>query len=290
MRDLLRIIIAALSIVMIFTIVGCGASDGDLPKAEDAEENNGENGGDEEVKKTSILFIGNSYTYYNEMPKTIFKTYLEAAGYEVEVDSITKGGYKLSQFADPRDEYGARVEATLTGEKTYDYVILQEQSIRPCSENAGDFYEATRNLVGRIRATGAEPILYATWGRKTGNETLDKYGWTNESMTWMLAAAYSAIGEELGVRVIHVGVAFHDVFTKYPNIEIYHTDKTHPSYDGSFIAALMLASGIFGIDPTEIGYKGAMPASRAAVLFESVKYALSDEWSIPDEYKTDTGK
>ena len=242
------------------------------------------------MKQASILFIGNSYTFYNDMPNTIFKPYLEAAGYEVTVDSITKGAYRLSQFADPEDEYGARVEAALTGEKVYDYVILQEQSIRPCTENVGDFYQATRNLVARIRKTGAEPILYATWGRKTGNETLDKYGWTNESMTWMLAAAYSAIGEELGVRVMQVGVAFYDAYTRYPNIEIYHTDKTHPSYEGSFIAALTLASGILGIDPFSVGYKGAMPDSRAEVLCGSAKFALSGEWSIPDEYRTKTVK
>ncbi|MBR6682450.1 MAG: hypothetical protein IKL40_05655, partial [Clostridia bacterium] len=71
----------------------------------------------------SILFIGNSYTYYNDMP-TIFKNLGQSAGYTLDVDSITKGSHKLSQFADPSDEYGKKVEQALTGTKKYDYVVV----------------------------------------------------------------------------------------------------------------------------------------------------------------------
>ena len=72
-------------------------------------------------RKYSILFIGNSYTYYNDMPTAIFEKFAEAAGYDVEVTAITTGAHKLYQFADPADEYGAKVEKALAGSKKYDF-------------------------------------------------------------------------------------------------------------------------------------------------------------------------
>ena len=103
-------------------------------------------------KNYSILFIGNSYTYYNDMPTAIFRMITKDMGYRVNVTAITKGSHKLSQFADPTDEYGAKVEKALKGTTKYDYVIIQEQSIRPATENAPDFYGAVRNLSERIKA------------------------------------------------------------------------------------------------------------------------------------------
>ncbi len=106
---------------------------------------------DETPVKTNytILFIGNSYTYYNDLP-SIFKSLGESAGYTLDVDSITKGSHKLSQFANPSDDYGKKVEQALTGTKKYDYVVLQEQSIRPITDDSPDFYSAVRNLSERI--------------------------------------------------------------------------------------------------------------------------------------------
>lgn len=239
-------------------------------------------------KTYSILFIGNSYTYYNDMPTVIFKPFAQAGGYRVEVTSITKGSYRLSQFADPTDEFGAKVESALIGDKKYDFVILQEQSSRPANDNVDLFYSAVRDLAARIRQTGAEPILYATWGRETGHSTLEDNGWTNESMTWKLAAAYQAIGDELDIPVVHVGLAFYDIYTDQSGIGIYHTDKTHPSYAGSYLAAATLFAKIFNADPTEVTYNGALSADQAETLREAARKAVFETPAIPDAYKTTT--
>ena len=235
-------------------------------------------------RKYSILFIGNSYTYYNDMPTAIFEKFAEAAGYDVEVTAITKGAYKLYQFADPTDEYGAKVEKELTGSKKYDFVILQEQSIRPASENAPDFYASVRNLSERIKATGATPVLYSTWGYKKGNANLEKYSLTNESMTWKMAASYQAIGDELGIPVVHVGLAFYDVYTGDSGIELYNADNSHPSAAGSYLAASTLFAGMFNADPTEVDCKVGVTAHNADVLREAAKRAVFETPSIPGEY------
>ncbi|MBE6970434.1 MAG: SGNH/GDSL hydrolase family protein [Ruminococcaceae bacterium] len=278
MRKLIGIVLA----LLILLLVGCGGTmSAELSTDATAEAMTEPE--DTGMKHTySILFIGNSYTYCNDMPTAIFERIAEEAGYQVEVTAITKGAYHLSQFADPTDEYGAAVEEALTGTKKYDFVILQEQSVHPAAENAPDFYSAVRNLSERIKATGAEPVLYATWGRKTGSSTLDTYGWTNESMTWKLAAAYQAIGDELGIPVVHVGLAFYDVYTTQSNIELYNSDKSHPSYAGSYLAAATLFAGIFDADPTDIIKTGNL----SSILCEAARKVVFETPSIPDEYQT----
>ena len=234
-----------------------------------------------------ILFIGNSYTFYNDMPTAIFEKIAKAAGYTVEIESVTKGGWSLEKHADPNDEVGAKVEEKLSAsDADYDFVILQEQSHRPVTNSAA-FYDGARNLVERIRAIGAEPVFYSTWGRKTGSETLDTYNLTNESMTWGLAAAYNAIADELAVdRVACAGLAFFDVYNAHTEIELYNSDKSHPSYEGSFLAALTLFTEIFRIDVKNLTYRGTLSDGVYDVLAQAAADAVFVTPEIPEEYRT----
>lgn len=233
-----------------------------------------------------ILFIGNSYTFYNDMPTAIFEKIAESAGYDVKIETVTKGGWTLEKHADPADEVGAKVAEKLVDGAGYDFVIIQEQSRRPVT-NPAAFYDGARNLVGRIRDIGATPVFYSTWGRKTGSETLDTYKLTNESMTWGLAAAYNAIADEFGVKeVACAGLAFYDVYTNHPEIELYNADKSHPSYTGSVLAALTLFSEIFNYDTINLGYKGTLTDSTASILYEAARVAVFMTPEIPEEYKT----
>ena len=59
--------------------------------------------------KTNILFIGNSYTYYNEMPDILEKLAKEN-GKDVRVFSVTCGGHKLWEYAHGDDEYTAKID------------------------------------------------------------------------------------------------------------------------------------------------------------------------------------
>lgn len=233
-------------------------------------------------KSYSILFIGNSYTFYNDMPTIYFANMAKACGYDVKVTAITKGAHTLEKFADPSDVYGKMVETALSVPDTYDFVILQEQSMRPAIDTADKFYEALRNLVPRIRKVGAQPVLYATWGRQIGNDKLTEYDMTNESMTYKLANAYAAIGKELDVPVMHVGLAFYDVYTN-SNIDLYNADGSHPSATGSYLAAMTLFCGIFGEDPTEAPFSGSATAEEDVILRAAAKTVLYETPTLPME-------
>ncbi|MBE6565193.1 MAG: SGNH/GDSL hydrolase family protein [Ruminococcaceae bacterium] len=232
----------------------------------------------------NILFVGNSYTYFNEMP-SVFLRLCQQNGYgKVHVNSVTNGGWTLLQHASPADLCGKKIVAELE-KGIYDYVILQEQSTRPVIDTAL-FYDGARAMVEKIRAAGAEPIFYQTWGRKEGHSFLKEYKETNESMTWKLAAAYHAIGEELSVPVAPVGYAFFDVHTaKGDTINLYDPDLTHPSKNGSYLAALTIMTKLFGADPTTFTVRG-LEDDVVKTLTEAAKKAVLETPELPDEYKT----
>ena len=217
-------------------------------------------------KKYRILFIGNSYTYFNEMPTELFSVIAKEAGYSVEVESVVKGGWTLEKHSDPESETGSVVSSLLSGD-AYDYVILQEQSLRPAL-NSASFYSAVRTLVSRIRDTGARPLLYSTWGRKAGSPKLTEHGLTNESMTYSLARAYRDIGRELDTVVAYVGLAFYDVGDK---VELYNGDMSHPSREGSYLAALTLFLSVFG-DTEHLSDCGISP-NTTTILKQAAKKA-----------------
>ena len=176
----------------------------------------------------SVLFIGNSYTYCNDLP-SLFGELARSRGYELQVRSVTKGGHTLEGHADPADECGAKLEALLQSER-FDAVFLQEVSVRPALDDKKPFFNAVRTLCARLRRTGdVRILLYQTWGRKEPCETLDAHGWTNREMTLRLAAAYEKIAAEQGCLVSPVGTAFYAVHTRHPEIALYTEDCSHPS-------------------------------------------------------------
>jgi len=240
----------------------------------------------DKTKTYNILFIGNSYTYYNEMPENIFAVIARTAGYSVNVVSITKGGHYLYEHANPNDEKGAEVSAKLANKK-WDYVILQEQSTCAIDDPAR-FYGAVRNLVVRIRENGATPVLYETWGRKKGHTYLTDNGLTNKTMTLKLAAAYEAIGRELDVDVAYAGLAFYDIYSNrdMSDIELYNNDRTHPSATGSYLAALTIFAKIFGSDLTDVKYSDPQLKNYESALRAAAKKAAFEDPEIPEEYKT----
>lgn len=240
----------------------------------------------------SVLFIGNSYTYYNSL-WTIFRGLASKAGYKVTASSITSGGYTLEKFADPSDEHGKKVAEALDAKNAgkYDFVVLQEQSKRPALDGGRDrFYNATRELCEKIRAIGAEPILYSTWARKEGSSDLESEGWSVEDMKWRLDAAYSAIGKELGVKVAHVGLAFSEVIASSPETELYDPDKTHPSAIGSYVAAATIIATMLELDPREIAYRVNVSDEVKTILDTAAYNVTFNTSAIPEEYITQTNK
>ncbi|MBP5155233.1 MAG: hypothetical protein J6252_01480, partial [Clostridia bacterium] len=103
-------------------------------------------------KTVRVLFIGNSYTYYNDLP-SVFQTMCAEKGVTAFTDQVTAGGYTLAHFVSESNEYGIKLRELLKSNK-YDYAVIQEQSVRPASDPE-TFFDSLRALLALIKENGA---------------------------------------------------------------------------------------------------------------------------------------
>ena len=224
-------------------------------------------------KQYSILFIGNSMTYFHDMPTAIFEPMAKAAGYDVTVRSITAGGRFLWENLERDDETARAVKAALAPDHAgrYDFVILQE-GMPDLYTQTEKFHGAVRTLSGMIRDLDAKPALYARMGNKRGNPELpEDPACTYEDVFRAIVEAHERISEELDIPVAWAVKAAHDLNEMELSFDLYAQDKSHPSYAGSYIAALCVFTVLFCVDPAAVTYDGELAPEQAAACREAVK-------------------
>lgn len=217
------------------------------------------------------LFIGNSFTYFNDMPYT-FLNMIKTADPSARVDSLAYGGYSLAQYADETTEIG-KMSISKIVSYDWDYIILQEQSLIPCLQ-PDEFVKTVKKICDIIAQIGAKVILYQTWAYKNGSEKLSSTGMTYEEMNARLKAAYDSAAEKTGAVVAPVGEAFARILnSNHITHVINHNDNYHPSASGSYLAACIIFKVITGKSTT-----GLPCPSNVSLYNLSVIQKLSDSF------------
>jgi hypothetical protein len=185
-----------------------------------------------------VLFIGNSYTHVNGLPKMIAA--LARAGKQPPLvhDQETPGGYTLEQHWK-----NGRAVKKLAAEK-WDYVVLQEQSLRPLHDRARMF-EYAHKLDAEVRKHGARTLLYQTWARQNAPQKQPE-----------LSRAYLDLGKELKARVVPVGMAWERALKEDPKLALHGADQSHPTKAGTYLAACVFYATLYGKSPE--GLPGAI--------------------------------
>lgn len=181
-----------------------------------------------------VLMLGNSFTYYNDMPKMVSILLNE------EVDSVTRGGAYLHQMLNPEDELCAQVTEAINRQK-WDYIVLQEQSNAPALKPEL-FNPSVDRLCEIIRQNGAKPVLYASWAYREGSEKLATTNMSYNEMDKAMYDSYHAAAERNNALVADVGKAFtamRQLIDPYSK-----EDDYHPSEAGSLLAAHVIAKVI----------------------------------------------
>jgi len=217
-----------------------------------------------------ILFLGNSYTYYNDFPD-MFRLLSASGGYNVLSDSVTKSGGSLIYFSDKESnlELTHSQVAAVFNEKLkskWDIVVLQEQSRVPAipEERINEMYPMVRELNQKISDNGAETMLFMTWGYRDG---LIADGYANyEEMQEAITEGYMGIAEELSIPVSPVGIAFFNARLKDSHINLWKDDNSHPSVEGSYLAACVFYAKIFHTSPVGLSYRATLPKATAEFL------------------------
>lgn len=217
----------------------------------------------------SVLFVGNSYTRFNLLPRLVQRL-AASEQLPMRVEAVAKGGLTLRM-------HWLRHEALdHIRSGGHSHVVLQAHSLDPLDR--GEEFESYADRFKRaIDASGARTVLYETWARRRGDplyRTRPELG-SEEAMTERVAAAYARLAGQLDTGLAPVGQAFSDAGNLAPGVELYRPDGTHPSWAGSYLAAVVLYATISGHDPRALGYTPwEVPADAAATLREAAFVTL----------------
>lgn len=199
-----------------------------------------------------VLFIGNSYTYYNSTPE-LFKALVQEKFPEQEIETqlISGGGMTLS------DHWQNESTVATIRSGDWDYVVLQEQSKLGMSVTIDNnvyfgeterFFEYARKFDTEITNAGARTAFLMTWSVKDQPEEQA-----------ILTNAYASTAKELGGIVAPVGLVWDELRTN-PKIELYADDGGHPSPIGSYLSAVTLYATLMSDDPQ--GLSGTISGNK----------------------------
>ena len=194
----------------------------------------------------NILWIGNSYTFYNDLP-TMTKEIAEDVGIIINNTTVLKGGQRLSgHLKNP-----VLHEQLTKGE--WDYVVIQELSTTPAYSSKYVMehiypYASEIDSIAHVYSPDVKTLFYMTWGHKNGSQRQTEYPLddTYSLMQDRIINTYIDLAYELGGWCVPVGIAWKKVRTEFPEIELYNPDNTHPSLEGSYLAANTFFATLYG--------------------------------------------
>jgi hypothetical protein len=187
-------------------------------------------GGDIEFARSDrpgvrVLFVGNSLTYYNDMPSMVQRLAAEDdGGPRLVVVDYTAPGWSLWR-ASTHDSL-----LKLLRDVRWNHVVLQERS--------DERYPFFDDLNARTAAVGARTVIF----------DLGLGG----------AGAYAEHARRLGATLAPVWEAWENAVARHPGLELYADDEHHPNRVGSFLIACVFYGVLSGRDPASSEYDGGI--------------------------------
>jgi hypothetical protein len=210
-----------------------------------------------------VLFVGNSFTFYNSMPALVRRLAAADEGAPpIFVVDYTAGGWTLEDAS--RDDALASVLENVA----WDFVVLQEQSQLlsfSAEQRREETYPFARALQGQIASAGSRTVLFMTWGYKEG----DPRNYPGDSFTAMqrrLAEGYWDLGDALAAAVAPVGLAWEEALQREPGLDLWDSDGKHPSLTGSYLAACVFYAMLAGRNPSGNRFTGGLEPAESRLL------------------------
>ena len=170
---------------------------------------------------TRILFVGNSFTYYYNLPQVVSAMAL-SQNIILETRQSTVGGSNLEQHW--KGEKGT-VTRKLIEENDWDYVVFNNHSLSAI-DTPESFMEYSKKFVDLVRQRGAEPVFMMTWAYKS-----------NPLMQTRITEMYQRLCEETRTDYVPCGPLFAAARQWRPDLELFSDDK-HPSSNGTYMLGL----------------------------------------------------
>ncbi len=174
-----------------------------------------------------ILFIGNSHTFFNDMPKQAADMLEQMTGESVDAVMLAYS-YKELEWHAKSEYFAARFNILYGG---YDYCVMQQAAhpfpgLETTTDNAV-------MLAGFCRTAGTTPVLIQTWAERDFPEHQAELSESNAKA----AAAADALLAPVG--------SIWDKFRKdHPDLDLFHNDGEHAGLLGAYLEAMTIAMTI----------------------------------------------
>ena len=202
-----------------------------------------------------VLFIGNSLTYSNDMPKMLTAIAAQA-GKQLRADEITSPGAALEDHFRTRSAHAALANGG------YQVVIMQQgPSSLPASQ--AHLREWTTRYAPLIRAGGARPALYMVWPDVT---RLDFFDAVRDS--------YSNAALAVDGMFIPAGETWRAAWTSNADLPLYGGDQFHPSALGSYAAALSIYAQLYRQSPVGLPAQLRLEGGQSHIFDQTQAHAV----------------
>ncbi|MFY0603107.1 MAG: hypothetical protein JXQ93_04100 [Flavobacteriaceae bacterium] len=185
-----------------------------------------------------ILFVGNSYTYFQEMPKML-SAFSKNTQTKITTQMSAPGGARLREHW--LGQRGMKTKEIIKN-GAFDIVVLQGQSMAAL-KRPDTLKKYSKLFSDYIKKHNAEPYFYMTWARKKTPERQKD-----------ITRVYTEIATANKATLVPVGNAWAMAKKLRPNISLYTPDGSHPNQLGAYLTASVFAASLLHELPSKIDH------------------------------------
>ena len=187
-------------------------------------------------KELNVLYVGNSYTYGNNLPQ-IVAILSEGTNTKLITRKSVIGGAHLWEHWNGDRELKTR---EIIKEGDFDIVVLQDHSMSAI-ETPDSTIKYVRLLAEYIDQFGAKTYLYNTWARKKVPQFQP-----------VIDEVYTQAGLDNKIVRVPVGSAWELAQDIRPTVELFTSDGSHPNALATLLIACVFVKAITGELPQDI--------------------------------------
>jgi len=218
----------------------------------------------------NILFIGNSFTFYWNLPSQVEKMSIEI-GLNWKVKHISIPSATLQIHWNNQD-----LKSLLESEK-FDHIIIQEHSSTPLENQdlTKTYFEKIMSLIPE----STQVHFFSTWMYPS----IQYLNVKNDEFP--IEKNIQEIIKGYDVKIIPVGRAFKLFNEKYPFFKLLMEDDKHPNSNGSYLASCIIFSHISGKSSVNLSKRYEGFDSKGVGIYYSIveDEVLSSLQEISDE-------
>jgi hypothetical protein len=227
------------------------------------------------------LFIGNSYTAVNDLPQLIAQL-ANASNDVLLYQSNCPGGATFQTHC----TNGTSIN--MINSQNWDVVILQAQSQEPAfppaqvAQQTLPFALILDSIIHQNDSC-TKTIFYETWGRKYGDVANCPFYppiCTYTGMQDRLKASYKLFADTCQAILAPAGEAWRQSIALDSSLNLYQSDNSHPSMEGSYLTACVFYEVIFNKSVVNNSFLASVDTAVALALQQIAHTVVTDSSSV----------